>query len=109
MRGRWATESNGGCRESTNMLMSFATCLPEVAESLQLEASSSIQGAVEDEPESNDQERARLLRTPTKAPFSFSINEFISRILKVGAGADLIPPRLTTPQQSRRGSFSWKK
>lgn len=55
------------------------------------------QGAVEDEPKSNDQERAGLLRTPTKVSFSVSINKLISRFLKVGAwGQFNLPQELTT-------------
>lgn len=75
-----------------------------------LEGSNSVQGAAEGEPKSNSQERAGRWRTPTKASFSVSINELISRILKVGAGANLISPKNSQPcQQSISSPFSWKK
>lgn len=41
--------------------------------------------------------RAGLLKTPTKPSFSVSINELISRILKVRRGAFLISPNNPQP------------
>ena len=52
------------------MLMSSASCLPEVPGIPQLQANGSVQGAGEGEGRPKEQERAGLLRTPMKASLS---------------------------------------
>lgn len=59
--------------ERVNMLMSSATCLSAVAGNLQLQASNSVQGAVENEQRPKD--RRGLLKTPMEVSFSVGLND----------------------------------